>query len=335
MARNSPVEISTWARPARVESRKTAARKLFSCERSTRVHRGAGGDDAGDFAVDQFLGEARIFGLIADGDAVAFLDQACDVVFRGVIRHAAHRDGLAFFLVAGGERDFELARGGDGVVVEQLVEIAQAEQKQRVGELLLDSVILPHQRRGGGLEPSDDIGRLYYGSMRVRLAMMALVVFAQRSRFAEPDAKPRPNFKRDAEFHFIRTEYTDLPQFHRRWGFASREGRGEGWWIVDWPDADDHFSTGVQRLTRVDTGDPLHFRLTDDRIFNYPWIYATQTGWWGLSEAEIPRLREYLMRGGFLVVDDFWGDEAWQIFQQTMERVLPGHSISILPRQIP
>ncbi len=168
------------------------------------------------------------------------------------------------------------------------------------------------------MELSGTIGRLYYGSMRVMLAMMALVVFAQRSRFAEPDAEPRPNFKRDAEFHFIRTEYTDLPQFHRRWGFASRDGRGEGWWIVDWPDADDHFSTGVQRLTRVDTGDPLHFRLTDDRIFNYPWIYATQTGWWGLSEQEILRLREYLMRGGFLVVDDFWGAEAWQIFEQTM-----------------
>jgi hypothetical protein len=158
--------------------------------------------------------------------------------------------------------------------------------------------------------------------------MMALVLFAQRSRFEEPDAEPRPSFRRDAEFHFIRTEYTDLPQYHRRFGYASRDGRGEGWWIVDWPDADDHFSTGVQRLTRVDTGDPLHFRLTDDRLFDYPWIYATQTGWWGLSDQEILRLREYLMRGGFLVVDDFWGDEAWNVFEQTMARVLPGHPIT-------
>jgi uncharacterized protein DUF4159 len=179
-----------------------------------------------------------------------------------------------------------------------------------------------------GVEGSEDIGRPYYGSMRVLFAMMALVLFAQRSRFEEPDSEPRPNFKRDAEFHFIRTEYTDLPQYHRGWGFASRDGRGEGWWIVDWPDADDHFSTGVQRLTRVDTGDPLHFRLTDDRIFNYPWIYATQTGWWGLSDQEIARLREYLMRGGFLVVDDFWGSDAWNVFEQTMARVLPGKSIS-------
>ena len=68
-------------------------------------------------------------------------------------------------------------------------------------------------------------------------------------------------------------------------------------------------------------------RLTDDRIFDHPWIYATQTGWWDLTDAEIVRLREYLLRGGFLVVDDFWGAEQWEVFQQTMERVLPGKPI--------
>ena len=162
----------------------------------------------------------------------------------------------------------------------------------------------------------------------ISLVFAAFLLFAQRSRFAEPAEAPRPTFKSDAEFHFIRVEYTDLPQFHRRWGYASRDGRGEGWWVVDWPDADDHFSTGVQRLTRIDTGDPRHFRLTDDRLFDYPWIYATQTGWWDLSDAEVARLREYLLRGGFIVVDDFWGEEQWRIFEQTMARVLPGEPIT-------
>ena len=154
--------------------------------------------------------------------------------------------------------------------------------------------------------------------------LFATLVFAQRFQTEE---EPRPVFKKDAEYHFVRLEYTDLPQYHRRWGFASRDGRGEGWWLVDWPDADDHFSTGVQRLTRIDTGDPRHFRLTDDQLFDNPWIYATQTGWWGLNPKEIERLREYLLRGGFLVTDDFWGEEQWNIFAQTMERVLPGHEI--------
>jgi hypothetical protein len=167
------------------------------------------------------------------------------------------------------------------------------------------------------------------GLILAALLLLAMAALAQRLGLgARDDEGPRPVFPTNAEFHFIRVEYTDLPQYHRRFGFASRSGQGDGWWIVDWPDADDHFSMGVQRLTRMVTGDPRHLRLTDDHLFDYPWIYATQTGWWNLSEAETTRLREYLLRGGFLVVDDFWGQDAWEIFQGTMARVLPNHEIS-------
>ncbi len=149
-------------------------------------------------------------------------------------------------------------------------------------------------------------------------------------RFDGHDEGPKPVFPKTGEFHFIRTEYTDLPQFHRGYGFGSRNGEGTGWWLVDWPDADEHFSQGVQRLTRVDTGEPLHMPLTDKRIFDNPWIYATQTGWWGLNDAEIARLREYLLRGGFLMVDDMWGPgpEQWAVFTYTMNRVFPGKPIT-------
>ena len=168
------------------------------------------------------------------------------------------------------------------------------------------------------------------GSIIAALLVLTIAGLAQRRfRFEEPEEEgPRPTFPSRAEFHFIRVEYTDLPQYHRRFGFASRNARGNGWWMVDWPDADDHFSAGIQRLTRIDTGDPRHLRLTDDKLFEYPWIYATQTGWWGLTDAETARLREYLLRGGFLVVDDFWGAEQWETFRETMQRVLPGHSIT-------
>jgi hypothetical protein len=137
-----------------------------------------------------------------------------------------------------------------------------------------------------------------------------------------------PTFPKDGEYHFVRLEYTDLPQYHRRWGFASRNASGDGWWMVDWPDADNHFSFGVQRLTRVATGEPHHFGLMDNQLWDHPWIYATQTGWWGLSDAEMKRLGEYLLRGGYLVTDDFWGPEAWQVFRLTMDRVLPGRPIT-------
>src|SRR5215217_34034 len=140
------------------------------------------------------------------------------------------------------------------------------------------------------------------------LLLLAIGALAQRGRFQGRGNEDTPMPERPAEFHFLRLEYTDLPEYHRRFGYSSRDGQGSGWWMMDWPAAENHFTLGLQRLTRIDAGDPRHVRLTDDRIFDYPWIYATQTGWWGLSDIETRRLREYLLRGGFLVVDDFWGE---------------------------
>lgn len=157
---------------------------------------------------------------------------------------------------------------------------------------------------------------------------IAFIGLAQRGRFQPPEDDEPAAPARNAEFHFLRVEYTDLPQYHRGFGYASRDGTGTGWWLVDWPAAENHFSLGIQRLTRIDTGDPRHVRLTDERLFDYPWIYATQTGWWGLTDAETNRLREYLLRGGFLVVDDFWGPEQWEVFRRTMNRVLPNRPIA-------
>jgi hypothetical protein len=146
----------------------------------------------------------------------------------------------------------------------------------------------------------------------------------------DEDEPPIP--ARAAEFHFMRMEYTDLPEYHRRWGHGSNNGLSPGWWSVDAPAADNHFTRGIQRLTRIDTGDPRHLRLTDKHLFDYPWIYATQAGWWDLSDAEVSRLREYLLRGGFLVVDDFWGATQWDVFRHTMDRVLPNHPILDIDR---
>lgn len=86
---------------------------------------------------------------------------------------------------------------------------------------------------------------------------------------------------------------------------------------------------GVERLTRVATGQPRHLPLTNPHLFEYPWIDATQTGWWGLTTAEIERLREYLPRGGFLMVNEMWGPgpEQWEVFTETMSGVFPDKSI--------
>jgi hypothetical protein len=132
-------------------------------------------------------------------------------------------------------------------------------------------------------------------------------------------AETREPFPRNAEFHFLRLEYVDL--------FRARSRFGRGWWMQDWPEADTHFAQGIRRLTRIDTGEGRHLPLSDSRVFDHPWMYATQVGYWDLGDNETRQLRDYLLRGGFLVVDDFYGSEDWQVFRETMLRVFPGQPI--------
>jgi len=97
--------------------------------------------------------------------------------------------------------------------------------------------------------------------------------------------------------------------------------------MQDWPAAEIHFTQGLRRLTLIDVGEGRHVPLTDDRIFDYPWVYATQVGFWDLRDTETARLREYLLRGGFLVVDDFHGPQDWAVFRDSMQRVFPDQPI--------
>jgi hypothetical protein len=170
-------------------------------------------------------------------------------------------------------------------------------------------------------------GLVPVGAAVAALLFVALAGLAQLGFRNAPEADYTPVFAKDAEFHFIRVEYTDLPQFSRGFRNVSRNGRANGWWAQDWPDAENHFTDGIGRLTRINVGDPRHLALTDPQLFDYPWIYVTQAANWDLSDAEVNQLREYLMRGGFLVTDDFWGPDEWEYFQETMQRVLPNQPI--------
>ena len=177
------------------------------------------------------------------------------------------------------------------------------------------------------------MGRTRSAWIAAGLLGLAAAAFSQRGRLGGfggfSSEAPESEFSPNAEFHFLRMEYTDY--MRRGFGNVSRRGRASGWWAQDWPDADEHFSKGVQRLTRMDVGDPQHVSLTDPRLFDYPWIYATQVGYWVLSDEETSRLREYLLRGGFIMTDDFWdlnGSQEWDVFTEAMNRVLPGQPVT-------
>lgn len=111
-------------------------------------------------------------------------------------------------------------------------------------------------------------------------------------------------------------------------------GRRGGSWRTDWPDAEYHFLQGVQRLTRVDaSAEGQLVSLLDAELFDYPWLYAVEVGHWALSTAEVERLREYLLRGGFLMVDDFHGNAEWAAFMASMRRVFPDRPVVDIDNQ--
>jgi hypothetical protein len=122
----------------------------------------------------------------------------------------------------------------------------------------------------------------------------------------------------DGRFHFCRVAF--------RSGFG---GDGNGW-SVDYPGADVNFSIRLSELTKTDVGldaagEPAHLivRLTDPELFLCPFVMMTEPGGAVLDETEAARLREYLLKGGFLWADDFWGSRAWSWWAGQIGRVLP------------
>ena len=129
----------------------------------------------------------------------------------------------------------------------------------------------------------------------------------------------------------IQAEYT----------FARLRYNSYGWremWTTDYPKADEQFVYGLRgwaRSTLAISDDPTTVSLFDPQLFDYPFIYAVEPGFMVLSEEDAAKLREYLLRGGFLMLDDFWGEREWLNVQEQMRKVFPEYPIEELPLSHP
>jgi Domain of unknown function (DUF4159) len=132
-----------------------------------------------------------------------------------------------------------------------------------------------------------------------------------------------PDAARPAEFVRARLMYVDS-QYSRR-GFR----RGAGAWTTDYPRSDRHLLAGVRRLTRIDARaveQPVELDGSDD-VFNWPFMYAVEVGQWSMPGDQPKQLRDFLDRGGFLMVDDFHGTYEWQVFLDGITKVFPNKPI--------
>jgi len=181
--------------------------------------------------------------------------------------------------------------------------------------------------------------------LAILLTLIALAVtgtLAQRyydrvDRRDVPDWELDPEFARDA-FTFVRIQYSS--------GYGGRRGgrgygggyygRGGGGWATDYPDSDLNFSWRLHQLTSLEVNpEPLILELTDPRLVDYPFIYFLEPGRLVFDEAEVEALRNYLLNGGFLMVDDFWGEDEWYNFYREIKRVFPDREPVELPLSHP
>jgi len=124
-----------------------------------------------------------------------------------------------------------------------------------------------------------------------------------------------------------------------KWWFRSNRSEPGGvGWSTDYPYGEINLLTRLSELTRIpisrDNGGNVNYwvvRLTDDQLFECPLLVGSDVGTAALSTTEVQRLREYLLKGGFLWVDDFWGTRAWDQWSEQIKRVLPEFPIVDVP----
>ncbi len=126
------------------------------------------------------------------------------------------------------------------------------------------------------------------------------------------------------EMTVARLQYPSITGLH-----GARDRFGYRQWTVDYPRSDRHFLTGLRRLTRIDARsvEQVVDLDGDPDIYNWPFLYVVEPGYWRLNDEQAAQLREYLLHGGFMMTDDFHGTIEWNNFLVSMRKVFPDRGI--------
>ncbi len=171
--------------------------------------------------------------------------------------------------------------------------------------------------------------RVRYVVLTAALALAVLgVVYAQKP-FREYQGSEYNSFPLPPDYQ-EKTEFSRARLMYQSFGMGGRyRWRGFDSWTIDYPRSDRHLLTGLRRLTRIHTRSVEQVVDLDDadEVFNWPFLYAVETGTWSLTDEQCKKLREYLLKGGFLMTDDFHGSQQWEVFMASMSRVFPDRPV--------
>lgn len=122
---------------------------------------------------------------------------------------------------------------------------------------------------------------------------------------------------------------------HDHFTFVRLKYNSYGWrdrWATDYPHSDYNFSWRLNELTALEVApDPITLAITDPELFDYPFVYMLEVGDLAFSKEEAETLRSYLLRGGFLMVDDFWGEYEYDNFVYELKQVFPDRELQEIP----
>ena len=124
-----------------------------------------------------------------------------------------------------------------------------------------------------------------------------------------------PDYQEKTEWQFGRLIYPAVVNYAR--------------WTMDYPRSDRHLSAAVRRLTRIharSVEQPISLDDGDD-VYNWPFLYGVEVGYWDLTDEQCKKLRDFLLRGGFFMCDDFHGTREWANFMRSMSRVFPDRPV--------
>ena len=160
-------------------------------------------------------------------------------------------------------------------------------------------------------------------------ALLTVDALMLRGADAQNPLQPDPRFA-GLQWTFARIKYEawTMP----RGTFVSVEDEP---WFIDAPAAEQNLSRRLKTVTAIHVNDPVVITLEDPNLWMYPWIYIVEPGNLRLKDAEVPILREFLLRGGTLTFDDFHGPIEWANMEREMKRVFPERKIVDLPPDHP
>jgi hypothetical protein len=180
------------------------------------------------------------------------------------------------------------------------------------------------------------------GAVTLGICALITVLFAQRP-FREypgieyqPGQIPTGDYQEKTEWAFARLMYPPVGRYYGGVEFYGSWKAGGSNWTMDYPRSDRHLSAAVRRLTRVHaraTEQPVD--LDENDVYDWPWLYGVEVGHWNLTDNQAKTMREYLLRGGFFMCDDFHGSIEWDVFVTSMRKVFPDRPIVDLPNDCP